>query len=506
MRRLIAAVAAGLLLSTPVLAQDRPRVTLPQGEAIGVATEGVEAFKGLPFAADAGGENRWRSPRPAPAWTAARDAAEFGPICTQRVSVANPALRDRPQSEDCLNLNVWRPTGASKAPVMVWIHGGANVFGSGSDVWYDGVSFARRGVILVTINYRLGHLGFFGHPALEGQAEGNAVNYGLLDQIAALRWVRDNIGAMGGDPANVTVFGESAGGGAVLNLIASPDARGLFAKAIVQSGGGLRLPRDLGSVTREGRDIATKLGLTSATAEALRAVPAARFLKDGIRSLTPGFGAATGAAALPEAPLVAIRGGRGAPVPLIIGSNTNEASLMLSYGMTPDAVLAQFGGRAPALTAAYGPAVTRDDAEYARRLYGDVAFAYPARAIAIAQARVAPVWLYTFDYVPEARRGQVPGTAHAGEIPYVFDTPREKAGLPAGSPADVAYAQGVHGCFTAIAISGTPSAAPLCAEWDAFERSRENSFLFQPEPAEVERRDKRQLDAIGTLLSRLNMD
>lgn len=509
MRTLILSAFAALnLVTTPVLAQEaRPRAEVAQGIAIGERAGDIAIFRGLPYAADAGGDNRWRAPEPAPSWSGDRDASAFGPICTQRVGVSSPALRARPQSEDCLSLNIWKPADADGAPVMVWIHGGANSFGSGSDVYYDGAPFARRGVILVTINYRVGHLGFFAHPAL-AEGGGNLVNYGLLDQIAALRWVQQNIAAFGGDSANVTVFGESAGGAAVLNLLASPDARGLFAKAAVQSGGGLRLPRDVAAVTREGRATVQALGLTSdaATAEALRALPAEQFTQDGVRPAVPGFGPAVGGAALPEAPLAAIRGGRSAEVPLIIGVNSNEASLMQSYGMQPEAVITQFGGRLPALLDAYGPAINGDDALYARRLYGDVVFAYPARAVAIAHSRRAPVWLYWFDYVAEGRRSEVTGVAHAAEIPYVFDTSREAAGLPPVSAGDQAYASGVNACFASLALTGRPTDAPLCADWSPYDRERDNWWAFAPTPTEIEGRDRRPLDAIGAALSRLNLD
>lgn len=509
MRTLVlSAIAALSLVRAPAEAQEgRPRAEVAQGVALGESTGGIEVFRGLPYAADAGGPNRWRAPQPAPSWQGERDASAFGPICTQRVGVSSPALRARPQSEDCLSLNVWKPVDADGAPVMVWIHGGANSFGSGSDVYYDGTPFARRGVILVTINYRVGHLGFFAHPAL-ADGGGNLVNYGLLDQIAALRWVQQNIAGFGGDPADVTVFGESAGGAAVLNLLASPDARGLFAKAAVQSGGGLRLPRDVAAVTREGRATVQAIGLAgdAATAEALRALPAERFTQDGVRPAVPGFGPAVGGAALPESPLAAIRGGRSAEVPLIIGVNSNEASLMQSYGMQPEAIITQFGGRLPALLDAYGPSINGDDALYAQRLYGDVIFAYPARAVAIAHSRRAPVWLYWFDYVAEGRRGEVTGVAHAAEIPYVFDISRETASLPQVSAADQAYAAGVNACFASLALTGRPTDAPLCAGWSPYDRRRDNWFIFAPAPTEVEGRDRRPLDAIGAALSRFDLD
>ena len=499
-------LSAALAPAASARVDDNPRVTIDSGQLAGTREGGAVAFRGVPFAAAPVGPLRWKAPQAPQPWQGTRDASKFGAACPQPDWVGAWAQVGR-KDEDCLSLNVWRPQRAGKYPVMVFIHGGAFSLGAAGVPLYDGAALAARGAVIVTINYRLGRLGFFAHPAL-AEGGGDLVNYGLLDQIAALRWVRQNIGAFGGDSADVTIFGESAGGAAVLNLLASPDARGLFAKAAVQSGGGLRLPRDVAVVTREGRATVEAVGLSgdAATAEALRALPAERFTQDGVRPAVPGFGPAVGGAALPEAPLAAIRSGRSAGVPLIIGVNSNEASLMQAYGMQPEAVINQFGGRLPALLDAYGPSINGDDALYARRLYGDVVFAYPARAVAIAHSRRAPVWLYWFDYVAEGRRGEVTGVAHAAEIPYVFDTSREAAGLPSVSPADQAYAEGVNACFASLARTGRPSDAPLCAGWQPYDRRRDNWFAFAPTPSEIERRDRRPLDAIGAVLSRLGLE
>src|SRR5579872_3814028 len=213
LRPLIAALAATLTVAAVAgcaSAADGPVVKLAQGALQGVAAGDVETFKGVPFAAPPVGDQRWRPPGPAPAWTGVRPAADFGPICLQ---AATFRFAQMPMSEDCLTLNVWRPAGAkpgAKLPVMVWIYGGAFIQGAGSLSYYDGTRFAEGGVVLVTFNYRLGRFGFFAHPALDG-GPGPVGNYGLMDQIAALKWVRANIGAFGGDPAKVTIFGESAG-------------------------------------------------------------------------------------------------------------------------------------------------------------------------------------------------------------------------------------------------------------------------------------------------------
>ncbi|WP_374397465.1 carboxylesterase/lipase family protein [Sphingopyxis sp.] len=479
------------------------RVDTPQGPVEGQASGDVEIFRGIPYAAPPVGAARWRAPGEAPKWANVRDASAFGPICTQRAPATLPQLKASPQSEDCLTLNIWRPANAKGAPVMLWIHGGANLFGSGSEPYYDGSAFARRGVVLVTINYRLGHLGFFGHPALKGGNE-NLVNYGLLDQIAALKWVRANIASYGGDPGKVTIFGESAGGAAVLNLMGAPSAKGLFAAAIVQSGGGLVTAKNAASVTEEGKMLAEKMGLREPTIEALRALPADRFIDPALPRPAPGFGAVPGGAEMKEAPLAALRAGRAANVPLIIGVNSNEGSLVDSWGMKDEQVLALLGGRAPAIADAYGK-LAADTRPYARRLYGDVIFLYPARAIARAAQKRAPAWLYYFDYVPDAARESRAGVNHAAEIPFVFDM-EESASSIARSGKDKAFARGINSCFAAFAVSRDPAKAPFCENWSAYDADADNWFVFRDTPAQSTGLFKRQLDAIGAALRRFGLD
>ncbi|MCB1693249.1 MAG: carboxylesterase family protein, partial [Pseudomonadales bacterium] len=233
---LMAILAARAYGATPV-------VTIDTGKVAGESGSGINVYKGIPYAAPPTGNLRWAPPAPAGRRGETLDATEFGPACPQ------PARPDRgrdfgPQSEDCLTLNVWAPENAANAPVMVWIHGGAFRIGNGGAPFYDGRHFADKGIVFVSINYRLGYLGFFAHPALTAQAgDAPLANYGLMDQVAALKWVQHNIAAFGGDPAQVTIFGESAGASSVLFLMASPEARGLFARAISESGGGFQRPR-----------------------------------------------------------------------------------------------------------------------------------------------------------------------------------------------------------------------------------------------------------------------
>src|SRR6185369_8432353 len=215
-----------------------PVVEAPAGKVMGVALGGVRSFRGIPYALPPTGAMRWKPPLPMPKWTGTREATEFGAACVQPKGKPDSIyLWNLPRtSEDCLYLNVWAPANARKAAVLVWIHGGALSAGAGSEPLYDGTKIARKGVMVVSINYRLGPLGFLVHPALSAESRRNiSGNYGLMDQILALQWVQKNIAAFGGDPANVTIAGESAGGLSVMYLMAAPSARGLFAKAITES-------------------------------------------------------------------------------------------------------------------------------------------------------------------------------------------------------------------------------------------------------------------------------
>ena len=236
------AAALGLSTGFAFSADDAPRVTTTGGQLEGVGSNGMDVFRGIPFAAPPVGNLRWRAPQPSAPWNAVRSAAAFGAACMQKTGLSLEGGGDPgPLSEDCLYLNVWTPSAKNKSlngaklPVMVWLHGGALIFGAGSLKLYDGAALAEQGAVVVTVNYRLGPLGYFVHPALERAAPGGPANFGLLDQMAALRWVQRNIDAFGGDPQQVTLFGQSAGAQSVLALMSSPMARGLFQRAVAQS-------------------------------------------------------------------------------------------------------------------------------------------------------------------------------------------------------------------------------------------------------------------------------
>ncbi|MEO8675349.1 MAG: carboxylesterase/lipase family protein [Casimicrobiaceae bacterium] len=401
-----------------------PTVSLPAGTVQGAQEGGLAVFKGIPFAAPPTGDLRWREPQPAVAWQGTRIATAFGNACIQIPGAAREAGGEPgPLNEDCLYLNIWtpRPDPSLRLPVMVWIHGGALAIGAASVALYDGAPLSKRGAVVVTFNYRLGQLGFFAHPALDKENQGRAVNFGLLDQVAVLKWVRQNIAAFGGDPGNVTIFGESAGGQSVLALFASPLARGLFSKGIAESAYGL--PSHTRDKARtSGIAVATALGLSGADASLadLRAIPAEKFgsFKGPGLSLSPSF--VVGDAALPKPILTVFKEGGEAPVPLIIGSNSDEATVAVAFGIDPARLVERMGLARIPLRSLY-PGVS-SDAELGRESVRDLIFTTFARRIAYNHSRKAPTWRYYFSYIPVELRGKAPGVPHGGEIAFVLGT------------------------------------------------------------------------------------
>jgi para-nitrobenzyl esterase len=451
MRLVVAAIA--LVLSACAAQAEPARVVIPQGVLTGSLEGSVASFKGVPYAAPPVGPLRWKKPLPAGAWRGNRDATQFGASCMQRQTPRNvppgsPALA---LSEDCLTLNIWAPKGARRAPVMVWLHGGGNVDGGSADRFYDGSSFARDGVVLVSLNYRLGVFGFLAHPGFEG------ANFGLWDQVAALRWVKANIARFGGDPANVTLFGESAGGQDVLALMTAAPARGLFAKAIAESaGGGWGPEASLAAARASGEKLLAGLIPAGGT---IRDIPAEKLAQVSDWDFSP----VVDSALLDRPVIAAFAEGRAAQIPLIIGTNQQEGAGLGEDGdparVWPDRLTA---ADLAALRTAYGPAAAGDQA-FAQILLRDGYFAGPARWIA---ARTGG-WLYRFDYVYSPLRGRRGGARHGSEIPFVFDRWTRM------DEDDRRVTQALHGAWVDFAKTGRAGWRPFNdgGQWMVFDAS-----------------------------------
>lgn len=451
---LLIAALAGAFTPAAALAQAPARVT--GGMLQGASANGVDAFLGIPYAAAPVGELRWRAPQPVAAWPGVRAATAVGNDCVQD-SANNPlpAGYKNTASEDCLYLNAWRPHGAKKPlPVMVWIHGGAFIMGSGSLPTYDGTALAKKGVLLVTMNYRLGRFGTYANPALSAEQSGAPLaNYGLMDQIAALRWVRANAAALGGDPKNVTVFGESGGASSVNFLLTSPLAAGLFDKAISESGGASNAPAPFAAFEQTGLVWARSKGVPDGDLAALRALPASTVLDAPVRAV---------AAPVLDGKLVvhdtatAFRLGEAAKVPYLTGANDYEQSLMKWMPGAGPAMVAKMGEQGERILAEYlAPGVTRDQA--IGRMWGEMLMVEPTRRRAKQQAaRGVPVWLYRYSYVPEALRATVPGAGHDNEMEMVFATPSAQA-RPGWSANDQKMAETVSNYWVAFARTGNPN-------------------------------------------------
>ena len=420
--RLLATIATPFALTMPLPAAAQHRATpvkLDSGLVAGVSEGDLTVFKGIPYASPPVGPLRWKPPQPALRWTGVRTARAYGAACPQDSAHKEPWAQVGAMSEDCLFLNVWRPAKPGRYPVMVFVHGGGFTYGAAGVPLYDGAYLAKRGAVIVTINYRLGRLGFFAHPALTREdPAGRLGNYAVMDQIAALQWVRRNIAAFGGDAANVTLFGESAGAGSVQILMGAPEGKGLFHKAISESGSGSSalFPIRGGALNAEklGELWASGLGLKDATPEQLRAVPLADVVRNG-----RAFPFIDGRV-VTHSPGAPFYRGNEMRIPLIIGGNSNESSL---GGMTEAAAKALLGAQFPALLQGYVATSGKPDATAAIDLAEDVGFVLPSYALADRHAaNGAPAYAYYVDQVPVDSRAGAAGTDHGGELEYVFGT------------------------------------------------------------------------------------
>ena len=469
---------------------DPIQIKVEGGTVSGTLTNDVAAYRNIPFAAPPVGDLRWQPPQKAKPWSGLRDGARPGTSCIQPMrpdGTPNLGGANGPMSEDCLQLNVFAPKDAKKAPVMVWLHGGSHLYGAG---WiFDGTHFARDGVILVAINYRLGPLGYFAHPALTKAARPGEplANYGLMDQVAALKWVQRNIGRFGGDPKNVTLFGESAGGVSTLAVMALPQAAGLYQKAVVQSGLGWFAPVTLTQKEADGVALAGRLCLANATPVELRAAPALDLISKLGRE---DYGPIVDGTYMTLTPSQAFAAGKVPDVPLIIGTNSGEDSVMGSSVAEATKLLALMP---LALRAAYVDEAGQGDEALIRAATRDKVMAGPARWIAAKTSDGAPSWLYYFSYVGSRFRPMGIKTAfHAAEIQYVFDYWGRRTPESQIANDDREMAKLMHGCWVAFARTGAPTCG---AAWPAYDPKTDTLLEFGAESGQRSHFRKAQLDA-----------
>src|SRR5215470_12439513 len=503
----VVTAGAGNAIASPMSGSANPVVRIDDGVIRGASAAGVNSFLGLPYAAPPTGNLRWRPPQPAAAWTGVRPATQFGPSCPQALT-RNPFLPPGTISEDCLYLNVYAPPVSSNdqggRPVLVWIHGGGLVQDGARN--YDGTKLAAAGTVVVTINYRLGALGFLAHPALASRPGGPAGNYGLMDQQAALRWVRDNIAGFGGNPDNVTIAGESAGGLSVLAQLVSTGARGLFQKAIIESGSFALKQQPLADAEAAGEALATAAGCagqSGQTAACLRRLPAKTLVASIPGDLIPGV---VDGKVLTEPIGTAFAAGRFARVPILNGTNTDEERLFVTFGLTvsggtdvlmPEhpvtaagyqsdiaAVLGVPAARAAAIAAEYPPAAYPSPDVAFSALVGDANFACPALQIDQETSSRVPTYAYEFNdaHAPEHFAPTLEGppvATHASEEQYLFDLPNVPfpAPLTAGQQA---LAASMRAAWANFAATGNPASAAV--PWPAFNGSAQMLSLVPPQP------------------------
>ncbi|MCZ6508884.1 MAG: carboxylesterase family protein [Acidobacteria bacterium] len=524
-RLVIVLVSVGFLLVGCDAPSDEPTATvleellvLASGSVRGAAvadSAGVLTFKGIPYAAPPVGDLRWRPPQPLASWDGELDARSFSKHCWQPQRNPESFYGGPPieRSEDCLYLNVW--TGASRSdeqrPVMVWIHGGGLTTGSGASSWYEGTALAQKGVVVVTINYRLGPMGFLAHPVLTAESdEGSSGNYGLLDQVAALEWVRDNVAAFGGDAGNVTIFGESAGSWSVNYMVATPLARGLFHRAIGESGGNFAWMATLHPAEGQIRDSAEEIGVRFAEALGLDDGATAADLRS--RTAEEIYEALAGGARFASRGNVdgwvyteqiysIFANGRQNDVPTMVGSNSDEGTALWGRFAPETAAehhsrtAARYGGFAAEILAAY-PAASDEEARAVHLdLQADDVFAWQMRTWARMTEKVSsPAYLYYFSRVPPGPEAETYGAYHAAEIQYVFDN--LALGRPHDwQPADWDLADLMSTYWVNFARNGDPNGESLPA-WPVYTTATDEAMELGDEVRVVTGLKKARLDVL----------
>ncbi|MGF1937283.1 MAG: carboxylesterase/lipase family protein [Nostoc sp. ChiQUE02] len=500
-------------------------VNIDTGTIEGTISDDILSFKGIPYAAPPVGNLRWRSPQPVKSWKGVRKAIAYGNDCIHKPFPVYASMNGGKTSEDCLVLNVWRPVGnpsSKKLPVLIWIHGGGFLDDSSASAIFDGSAFAQQGLVVVSFNYRLGRLGFFAHPALTAAKEGRLGNYALLDQLAALRWVQRNIAAFAGDPNQVTIMGESAGGISVIHHLISPEARGLFQRAIVLSGGGrtyLVGERKLSESTPEqpaaeqsGIEFAKSVGITGTGAVALKALRAlpAEVVNGDMNMVTflaepPTYagGIIFDGSIVTATPEEILRRGEAAKVPLLIGSTSQE--LPITYPPSRENPLSYFGVDADKARVLYNLRGKLQPSEILQTIAIDMTMHEPARFVAKQMVAAGnPVWLYRFGYVAESLRPKVKDADHGSEQPYLFMTLDACYGKDV-TEKDRTMAQMFHTYFANFAKFGNPNGSGL-PNWSTYDPGKFDLMRFTPNGGSVMAADpwKERLDLVERAVERHN--
>ncbi len=453
-----------LTAALPLAAAITDPVRVEQGQLSGIpgSDPEVRVYKGIPFAAPPVGDLRWRAPKPAADWPGVRKADQFSATCMQTPYAEGSLYRSEPQpvSEDCLYLNIWTAakSASDKRPVMVWIHGGAFTRGSGSTPVYNGENFAKKGVVLVTVNYRLGIFGFFAHSELTQESEHHSSgDYGILDEIAALQWVQKNIAAFGGDPKRVTIFGESAGSWAVNVLVASPLTKGLFQRAIGESGANFNKMTKLADLEKSGERAGSIKELRAKSAEDIMKTQGA-------------FSVNVDGWLLPTDVMTIFEKGQQNDVPILIGSNADEGTPFMPAKITVAGLQAtakqRFGANADQFSQIY-PATSDEEAWTASaHLMRDQTFGLQMRTWARMQSKTgkSPAYLYYFSHVPPGAKYY--GAYHASEIAYVFGTGRN------WEDADRKLSEVMSSYWVNFATTGNPNSKTL-PDWQRYDENKD---------------------------------